>query len=360
VEPRKYRFRFLNAAISRNFALYFVRSTNIDAKLPFQVIASDSGLLDHPVQVSDLMISSAERYEVVFDFSVYAGQAIELRNLPKANGIGVDEDYLNTNKVMRFTVSNDMVVDTSVVPQSLRQVPFPQPSTGIDHHFRFHRTNSEWRINGIGFADVENRVLAKVPRGTVEIWELENSSGGWTHPIHVHLVDFRVLDRYGDESTRGVMPYEAAGLKDVVWLGMHETVLVEAHYAPWNGVYMFHCHNLIHEDQDMMAAFNVTALENFGYNETTDFSDPMDTRWRARAYARAEFLGRSGIFSQQAITKAVETLALEQPYSELAEVEEALSTHQVQNNRRALVTKRGADCKPKSSGSIPRYRRFTI
>lgn len=43
---------------------------------------------------------------------------------------------------------------------------------------------------------------------------------------------------------------ESAGLKDVVWLGRNEVVLVEAHYAPWNGVYMFHCHNLIHEDQD--------------------------------------------------------------------------------------------------------------
>ena len=55
----------------------------------------------------------------------------------------------------------------------------------------------------------------------------------------MHLVDFRVISRTG----RGVEPYEAAGLKDVVWLGKNEVVKVEAHYAPWNGVYMFHCHN---------------------------------------------------------------------------------------------------------------------
>lgn len=55
VEPRKYRFRFLNAAISRSFALYFVKSTALNAKLPFQVIASDSGLLTGPVQVSDMV-----------------------------------------------------------------------------------------------------------------------------------------------------------------------------------------------------------------------------------------------------------------------------------------------------------------
>lgn len=81
----------------------------------------------------------------------------------------------------------------------------------------------------MGFADIENRILANVPRGTVEIWELENNSGEWSHPIHIHLVDFRILSRNGD---RGVLPYEEAGLKDVVWLGRGESALVEAHYAP--------------------------------------------------------------------------------------------------------------------------------
>lgn len=175
----------------------------------------------------------AERYEVVFDFSAYAGQAVELRNLPKAGGIGTDDDYLNTDKVMRFMVSSTPVEDTSTVPDTLRSsIPFPVSGTPntINHHFRFHRSNGEWQINNIVFADVDNRVLAKVPRGTTEIWELENSSGGWSHPIHVHLVDFRVLAR--TEGNRNVQPYEAAGLKDVVWLGRGETAIVEAHYAP--------------------------------------------------------------------------------------------------------------------------------
>lgn len=145
--------------------------------------------------------------------------------------------------MMRFIVSSTAVTDVSVVPDTLRNVPFPTSPTPdvIDHHFRFHRSNGEWMINDVIFADADNRVLANVPRGTVQIWELENGSGGWTHPVHVHLVDFRVLERRGN---RGIMPYEDAGLKDVVWLGKEETVVVEAHYAPWDGVYMFHCHNL--------------------------------------------------------------------------------------------------------------------
>jgi len=185
VEPRKYRFRFLNSAVSRSFALYFVKSTATNVKLPFQVIASDAGLLERPVQVSSIYVANAERYEIVFDFTSFAGQNIDIRNIAEVNGIGAEEEYENTDKVMRFVVSGTPVTDTSTVPTALRAVPFPTATTNaINHHFRFHRTNSEWRINGVGFEDAEHRVLANVPRGTVEIWELENSSGGWTHPIH--------------------------------------------------------------------------------------------------------------------------------------------------------------------------------
>lgn len=86
VEPRKYRFRFLNSAVSRNFDLYFAKSTATGTKLPFQVIASDAGLLTGPVSTNDLKVAVAERYEVVFDFSQYAGQTILLRNIQDAGG----------------------------------------------------------------------------------------------------------------------------------------------------------------------------------------------------------------------------------------------------------------------------------
>ncbi|KAJ1336168.1 bilirubin oxidase [Microdochium nivale] len=321
VQPRKYRFRLLDAAVSRNFALYFAKTTALGTKLPFKVISSDAGLLEVPVTATTLYLAVAERYEIVFDFTGYAGQSIELRNLEDVGGVGTDVDYLNTNKVMKFVVSSAAVQDNSVVPASLRTVPFPPPSTAVDHLFKFARSNGQWLINGVGFADVQNRILANVPRGKVERWVLENGSGGWTHPIHLHLVDFRILSRSGG---RSVMPYESRGLKDVVWLAKGETVTVEAHYIPWTGVYMFHCHNLIHEDHDMMAAFNVTQLANFGYSETTDFSDPMDARWRAKPYTKAEYTGRMGEFSTVAIAARVDSLARQQPYSELPQVMNAL------------------------------------
>lgn len=94
---------------------------------------------------------------------------------------------------------------------------------------------------------MNNRVLAKPPQGTVELWELVYASAGNDfHPIHIHLVDFQVISRTG--GSRGVLPYESAGLKDIVLLEPGETVKVLAYYGDWAGVYMFHCHNLIHED----------------------------------------------------------------------------------------------------------------
>lgn len=125
-------------------------------------------------------------------------------------------------------------------------MPYPPNKAGIDRSFRFERNNGQWQINGVTWSQIDNRIMAKPQRGSIEVWELENRSGGWSHPIHIHLIDFQVIERTGGIG-RGVQPYEAVALKDVVWLGPNEKVHVIARYAPWDGVYMFHCHNLIHE-----------------------------------------------------------------------------------------------------------------
>lgn len=226
VEPRKYRFRVLDASISRSFQLYFENDKAVGTKLDFNVISSDAGLLSGPQKTKDLYISMAERYEVVFDFSAYKGQNVTLRN---TRGFAADSDFLHTDKVMKFIVGGTAVTDDSKLPSQLRTIPYPKDTGKVDHSFVFERQNGHWTINGVTWKDVNNRVLAKPKRGRVEVWELINRSGGWSHPIHVHLVDFKVLKRTGGRGA--VMPYEAAGLKDVVWLGPGETVLVEANYA---------------------------------------------------------------------------------------------------------------------------------
>ncbi|THX27111.1 oxidase cueO precursor [Aureobasidium pullulans] len=334
VEPRKYLFRFLDTSISRSFQLYAEADKKVGTRIPFTVIGSDAGLLASPVDTTQLDISMAERWEVVFDFSAYAGQNVTLKNTGK---VGADDDFDGTDRVMRFMVGNS-VSDTKgngPLPSTLRTVPMPPPKTGIDRSYEFMRSNGEWQVNGVTWADVEDRVIAKPQRGAVELWELKNGAGGWTHPIHIHLIDFQIISR--TDGDRGVLPYEKTALKDVVWLNKNERVQVLARYGPWDGLYMFHCHNLIHEDHDMMAALNVTHLTDLGYDEKTSFIDPMDTKYRAKSFDPKDLTNRDGDFEDSKIEEKCRMFQDLDAYKKANEVEEKLVEYW--KTKSTLVTK---------------------
>jgi spore coat protein A len=97
-----------------------------------------------------------------------------------------------------------------------------------------------------------DRIDATPRLNSTEIWTLVNKSGGWTHPIHIHLVEYLVLDRNG----KPPHPWER-GLKDTVILGPNETIRIALRFDDFRGVYVMHCHNLEHEDHDMMTQFRV-------------------------------------------------------------------------------------------------------
>ena len=108
----------------------------------------------------------------------------------------------------------------------------------------------------------------------MEVWELRNDSGGWHHPLHTHLVDFRVLDREFDRNGIRVPPRpHELGPKDTVSLGENERVRIVAQFGPHAGRYMVHCHNVVHEDHDMMGQFTVG--EGGPDPITTDPSRPL-------------------------------------------------------------------------------------
>ncbi|KAJ4395817.1 hypothetical protein N0V93_000031 [Gnomoniopsis smithogilvyi] len=281
VEPRKYRFRLLDASVTRSYLLHLADEADPTVDLPFTVVGADAGLLSHPVDTFNLSIAMAERYEVVIDFSLYQGKTLLFQN---TFAWQTNPDYPNTDKVMKFVVG-DTVTDTKnngPIPAKLATLKTPSDRTTIDHSFVFDRNAAgHWSINNVTFDDVTNRILAKPQQGEVERWQLRNLGTTWSHPIHIHLVDFQVASRVGP---RPVEPYEAAALKDVVYLGTNETLEVIANYQPWAGVYMFHCHNLQHEDNGMMGAFNATSvnLTAFGYPDNATFADPMAGIWRSR------------------------------------------------------------------------------
>jgi spore coat protein A, manganese oxidase len=251
VERRKYRFRLLNASISRSYKLRLSNGAQ------FIMIATDAGLRSSPVEVSDFNIGNAERYEFVLDFSKYSiGTKIELKNDSLPN----NKDYANTSRVMIFeVVSNPSTPDTSVVPSTLSYVtPVADLLSQVTRvrEFRFAKDRiagdpvENWTINGRTWS--QSDMEANPQQNQVEIWSLVNNSSGWHHPVHIHLADFQIIDRNG----KPPFAYEQ-GWKDVFYLNEVSTVRVVGKFGPHSGRYMTHCHNLVHEDHDMMRGFQV-------------------------------------------------------------------------------------------------------
>lgn len=250
VKRRKYRFRILNASPSRSY------KWSLDSGQSMQVIATDAGLMPAPRSVTSFRHGVAERYEVVIDFSKYKpGRRVVLRNTSPKNNI----DFVNVDKVMAFDVVGDSFDKTNNSVPAVLNPNHPamlvKESDAIQtRRFDFVREHGQWTINGQTWDDVVRsgftKVLADPQSGSTEIWELRNLSGGWHHPAHIHFIDFRVLSRNGAPP----LPHEI-GAKDVVFLGENESVRLLINFDKGRGKYMIHCHNLVHEDHDMMGQF---------------------------------------------------------------------------------------------------------
>jgi len=299
VEQRKYRFRILNASVSRGYTWQLHDGV---APVPMTVIGTDAGLTI-PQTVTNLRHGGAERYEVVIDFSKYrVGTLLTLKNLSLPN----NEDFSTTRYAMRFRVAGPATVPDNLpvgwektwadmikphLPESMAFTESSLRAMGArTRRFEFGRGGSQWTINDETWKDVEDsdylHCMADIDMGAVEIWELENSSGGWFHPVHIHLVDFKVLTRNG--SAARVRPFER-GPKDTVYVGENETVRVAMRFEgpsagegwekPW-GRYMMHCHNLVHEDHDMMNQFETKAA---GTTTTAAEAPSMMVQWDLQA-----------------------------------------------------------------------------
>ena len=231
VADRRYRLRVLNASNIRNYEL------ELSNGQPMTQIGTESGLLPAPVTKQSILLSPAERADIVVDFNGLLGQQIVLRNT-LANGALVE--------LMQFRV-NSHEIDTSSVPATLR----PQESIGspvVTRTFDFSRNGGQWRINGLPFDP--NRVDAQPVLGTTERWILRNS-GGWDHTVHIHDVDQQLISRNGQPPT----PDELT--KESWYIGGGQEVEVKMKFTDHTGRYVFHCHVLEHEDDAMMGQFEV-------------------------------------------------------------------------------------------------------
>ncbi|MGW0754401.1 multicopper oxidase family protein [Streptomyces sp. NPDC002587] len=236
VAARKYRFRLLNSSIHKIFELDL-------GGVEMTQIASDGGLLPEPVTRTKLTLAPAERVEVVVDFSRHAvGSKLVLSD---AGG-----------PVMRFDVTRT-APDDSRVPARLRSMPpLPAPARTRRMKLAVAPSKMAYAINDLSW-DPE-RIDSVIQNGTTEVWEIYNGDtvdsefGGIDHTFHLHMVQFRVLDRDG----RPPLPGEA-GFKDTVLVRPGETMRVQATFKGWPGKYVYHCHMQEHNVAGMMAQLEI-------------------------------------------------------------------------------------------------------
>ncbi len=318
VEPRKYRFRVVNASDSRFYNMWLERSDGLP--VPAGAITqtgNDGGLLPASVNIGDgpgngLLLALAERADVIIDFSQFpAGTSITVRNdapTPFPGGDAVNPS--TTGRIMQFKLTKALAgPDTSVVPANPRAAtPFAATAntrfvdlqeTEEDTAFVFNPFSGaigkrlKILLNGLPF---DAPITENIVLNDVEEWIIINNTEDM-HPMHVHLVHFEVVEKgsiapgaYTPADGTGAMPVVAAGglrpdinpdgsaasadssytlqahergRKDTVrvppadgLVGSQGYVRVRAKFD-LVGAYMWHCHILSHEDHEMMRPFKV-------------------------------------------------------------------------------------------------------
>jgi spore coat protein A len=273
VKRGKYRFRLLNGATSRTLRLALSNGA------PFHVLGMEGGLLPAPQPLGQVTLGPGERADVIVDFAPYPlGTELFLQNdapapFPGNPGVGVVPD------VMKFVVAGlpGAPPHTAPLPAALRPMEVLQEShASVSRELHLEKgpgtcTQDEWQIRSVENGTVVGSHwldITEVPQlGETEVWSFVNKSG-MTHPMHMHLAMFQVLDRQAFEIQGGQVvpigspvppPPHEAGWKDTVQVGPNEIVRVIARFENFSGLYPYHCHVLEHEDHEMMRQFQATA-----------------------------------------------------------------------------------------------------
>jgi FtsP/CotA-like multicopper oxidase with cupredoxin domain len=296
VLPRKYRFRILNACMSRFWKLALAGPTG--SVVPFQFVANDGNFVVSPITLTTLdHQGTAERYDIVVDFSRFRiGNRIRLvnqlqmrddgrgpqRDLTLAQALAGDPNDPCIGSIMEFRVASSVASvdmpsfthfatsrDESVVPTVLtQQIPVVTPvRTRLVEFGRAGNGDSRnpagqctpdcpesaifpWtiRVNGQEAHSMNaNRISLLIPRpGEIEHWTYVNGGGGWDHPIHLHFEEGVTINRGAD----AIPATERLVRKDVWRLRAtgQRAVTFQIQFGEYGGSYVNHCHNTVHED----------------------------------------------------------------------------------------------------------------
>jgi manganese oxidase len=297
VEARKYRFRILNASVSRFFKVALADAAG--KAVAFQQIANDGNLLPHPVTLTACDEQGiAERYDIVVDFSRFRpGDKVWMVNLCEhqdgtkpssdlslADALAGKSGDPCVGKFLEFrVVRKPAQKDQSQVPATL--IPNPDLSkvpVVRERTFEFGRSgggggggsdSDPWTVKtdgGAGLLADYNRIDAMPKPGTCEIWHLKNGGGGWDHPIHIHFEEGQILSR-----SDGPVPAWERGRKDVYRLHPSGEVTIKIQFREFAGMFMEHCHNTQHEDHAMLVRWEINPVN--GQADLIPLPTPMPT-----------------------------------------------------------------------------------
>jgi spore coat protein A len=300
VEARKYRFRIYNGASARfyNLVLSDTDGSSVSV-LPFHQIGAEQGFLPRSVKLKHILLANAERADVIIDFSKLAGKTLYLNN-DAATPFNPNESPLESDdisrRIMKIIVDHPKAEDTShKVPMDLVAEPMLHPSSErivLVHEledFRFGTAPdgssiyNQILINDrpFGYDGVHPLPVAHtVKKNTVQQWTYINTTPD-THPMHPHLVAFRIISRqkfdvekFQHDYPNNSYPFpntdlseyyvgpemrpaeNELGPKDTVRINPGEITKIVAKFD-LVGTYVHHCHILEHEENDAMEAFKV-------------------------------------------------------------------------------------------------------
>ena len=260
VEPRKYRLRLLNASNGSFYRLSVAAADSVTAPaVEWLQIGSEQGFLEAPASIATLILGPGERADLVVDFARYAGQQLFMRT--------------DVAVFMQFRVSSSKAADDSQVPARLQPefrasaaaATRTRELTIADYQDRLGRS-SVMLLNGAHWHDP---VTETPTLGSTEIWSFINLTDD-SHPLHLHMVRFQLLDRRPFDLsvyqlTRKVvftgppvaLPPGELGWKDTVRVDPMTVTRIIVKFEGFAGRYVWHCHMLEHEDNEMMRPYEV-------------------------------------------------------------------------------------------------------
>jgi spore coat protein A len=289
VEPRLYRLRFLNGCDTRFFNMFA-------GGLQFYVIGTDQGLLNAPVRVNRLSIAPGERIDVLVDFSNAGNNTIILRNnAPGTFRRPLVVDPRTTGQIMAFRVGSTVTDGANnAIPATLRGgdgqppllpakpeltyplIPGPGPNDvdNIRQLVLYEGEDELGRLQPLLGTLAQpwlwsDPITESITFNDTEVWEIYNVTED-THPIHLHLVKFQIIDRQlinPEKFELGISPPpllgqpkppapEEDGWKDTVQALPKTVTRIVANFDKV-GQWVWHCHILSHEDHEMMRRFEV-------------------------------------------------------------------------------------------------------